>query len=78
MGSEHEQKEAMDFTAMTCTNFMIKLKLLLKQIQQGEEIRVIATREQYQNMPKKIFKPPFKLEHRVSEANIHLLRISRS
>jgi TusA-related sulfurtransferase len=38
-----------DFTDLTCTNLMIKLKILLKRMASGEEISFFATREQVDN-----------------------------
>ena len=38
-----------DFTDLTCTNLMIKLKILLKRQVQGEELQFFATREQVDN-----------------------------
>lgn len=44
-----EQKKIDDFTDLTCTNLMIKLKILLKRSQPGQEVRFFATREQVDN-----------------------------
>lgn len=41
--------EITDFTDLTCTNLMIKLKILLKKLPPGEEIAFYATREQVDN-----------------------------
>lgn len=38
-----------DFTDLTCTNLMIKLKILLKKLVPGKEISFLATREQVDN-----------------------------
>jgi len=38
-----------DFTDLTCTNLMIKLKILLKRLSSGEELSFFATREQVDN-----------------------------
>lgn len=38
-----------DFTDLTCTNLMIKLKILLKKRASGEQISFFATREQVDN-----------------------------
>jgi hypothetical protein len=44
-----EQHEMKDFTELTCTNLMIKLKILLKRTSPGEAVSFIATREQVDN-----------------------------
>jgi len=41
--------EARDFTDLTCTNLMIKLKILLKRLPPGESLSFLATREQVDN-----------------------------
>lgn len=38
-----------DFTDLTCTNLMIKLKILLKKCAAGGALSFIATREQVDN-----------------------------
>lgn len=38
-----------DFTDLTCTNLMIKLKILLSKQQTGEPLTFFATREQVDN-----------------------------
>ncbi len=38
-----------DFTDLTCTNLMIKLKILLKKLAPGETLSFFATREQVDN-----------------------------
>lgn len=42
-------RETSDFTDLTCTNLMIKLKILLKHMAPGNEISFLATREQVDN-----------------------------
>lgn len=66
-----------DFTAFTCTNFMIKLKIKLKEMRDGESFRIYSTREQLQNLPRKFFKPPLALESELVEPNKFLLTIVR-
>jgi len=41
--------EPKDFTELTCTNLMIKLKILLNKLPTGEKITFYATREQVDN-----------------------------
>ncbi|MDD1710645.1 MAG: hypothetical protein LUQ37_07055 [Methanoregulaceae archaeon] len=38
-----------DFTELTCTNLMIKLKILLNKLTPGETLAFVATREQVDN-----------------------------
>jgi hypothetical protein len=44
--------EIFDFTSLTCTNLMIKLKILLKKLPKGEILNFYSTREQYDNIKK--------------------------
>lgn len=73
-----EINNEMDFRDYTCTNFMIKLKILLKKLKSGDQLTIISTREQYQNLPKKIFKNQLQLEHQIRDNNIHVLKICKS
>lgn len=44
-----DMTEARDFTDLTCTNLMIKLKILLKRLPPGDSLTFVATREQVDN-----------------------------
>jgi len=41
--------EPKDFTELTCTNLMIKLKILLNRLPAGDAVAFFATREQVDN-----------------------------
>lgn len=41
--------EPKDFTDLTCTNLMIKLKILLNRLAPGDALAFFATREQVDN-----------------------------
>jgi len=41
--------EPKDFTELTCTNLMIKLKILLNKLPPGDIVTFYATREQVDN-----------------------------
>jgi len=41
-----------DYTSFTCTNLMIKLKILLKKLPKGEILKFYSTREQHDNIKK--------------------------
>lgn len=38
-----------DFTELTCTNLMVKLKIMLNRLPQGDALAFFATREQVDN-----------------------------
>lgn len=44
-----ENTNPSDFTDLTCTNLMIKLKILLKKLEAGGGLAFFATREQVDN-----------------------------
>jgi TusA-related sulfurtransferase len=44
--SENKQ----DYRDMTCTNLMIKLKVMLKKLEANRTIEIIVTREQHDNI----------------------------
>lgn len=44
--------EIPDYTDLTCTNLMLKLKIRLKKIQKGEIIEFYSNREQHDNIRK--------------------------
>lgn len=48
-----------DFTEMTCTNLMIKLRVMLKKLPQNQTIEVMITREQHDNIHEPFSKKPF-------------------
>jgi TusA-related sulfurtransferase len=41
--------EVQDFTDLTCTNLMIRMKILLNKLDSGDSITFYATREQVDN-----------------------------
>ena len=47
-----EMPNVPDFTGLTCTNLMIKLKIILKKLGNGEVTEFIANREQFDNIQK--------------------------
>ena len=53
--------ERYDFTDLTCTNLMIKLKILLKKLPVGEKLNFFSNREQFDNIKKPFAKAPYKL-----------------
>jgi len=44
-----EANDAKDFTELTCTNLMIRLKILLNKVSPGDAVTFYATREQVDN-----------------------------
>ncbi|MFW9988687.1 MAG: hypothetical protein ACFFC3_08535 [Candidatus Odinarchaeota archaeon] len=44
--------EIPDYTELTCTNLMLKLKILIKKIREGEIIEFYSNREQHDNIKK--------------------------
>ena len=46
------EREIRDFTELTCTNMMLKLKILTKKMNLDEKLDFYASREQYDNIKK--------------------------
>ncbi len=65
---------ARDFTNLTCTNLMIKLKVLTKKLPPGEQLEFITTREGHDNVHK-AFRKNFDYTSREEEPNRWWVRI---
>ncbi|MHA1775562.1 MAG: hypothetical protein ACTSWC_02240 [Promethearchaeota archaeon] len=65
-----------DFSHLTCTNLMIKLKILSKRMKSGEILEFYSTREQLANIKKPFSKLPFQLE--IFSTKNHLFHIKIS
>ncbi|NMC05109.1 MAG: hypothetical protein GYA24_07860 [Candidatus Lokiarchaeota archaeon] len=74
----NDVEDTKDLTTFTCTDFMIQLKLLSKSLATGACAKIYCTREQLQNVPKSLMKPPFAFTSMQVEPNKHLLRFTRS
>ncbi|UYP45624.1 hypothetical protein NEF87_001909 [Candidatus Lokiarchaeum ossiferum] len=68
-------KEVQDFTHFTCTNLMLKLKILLKKLRSGENLHFFSTREQYANIEKPFSKAPYSFDAQKVEDNTYLIKI---
>ena len=66
-----------DFTNFTCTNLMLKLKILLKKLRTGDFLHFYSTREQHDNIQKPFSKPPFSLNVDKVENNKYYVRIEK-
>ena len=51
-----------DYTNLTCTNLMIKLKILLKKLSNEDTLNFYATREQFDNIRKPFTKNPYRFQ----------------
>lgn len=70
--------EIHDFTDLTCTNLMIKLKILLKKLISGEKLIFYSTREQYDNIKKPFRKDPYNLQGEQVGDNRYLVNILKN
>jgi TusA-related sulfurtransferase len=70
--------ETYDFTDLTCTNLMIKLKILLKKLPVGEQLNFYSNREQYDNIKKPFAKDPYKLQGEQLGDNRYLVAILKN
>lgn len=70
--------EIPDYTTLTCTNLMIKLKILLKKLPSGEKIRFYSNREQYDNIKKPFNKNPYHFQGEQIGDNQYLVIILKN
>ena len=66
-----------DFTALTCTNLMIRLKISLKKMDSGNALQFYSTREQLDNILKPFSKKPYKFSSEKIGDNYYLITISK-
>jgi TusA-related sulfurtransferase len=70
-------KEIKDFTELTCTNLMIKLKILLNKLPNGNILSFYATREQVDNTCIPFSRQGYHVEWEDSLENRHLVRMKK-
>lgn len=70
-------QEIHDFTDLTCTNLMIKLKILLKRAQPGHEVNFFATREQVDNTCAPFSHHGYRVEWEQAAGNKYKVAIGR-
>ncbi len=71
-------QEINDFTDLTCTNLMIKLKILLKKAQPGQDLNFFATREQVDNTCAPFSRHGYKVEWEQAGENRYRVTIGNS
>ena len=67
-----------DYTNLTCTNLMIKLKILLKRLSAGEILIFYSTREQYDNIKKPFSKKMFSFKGEMIGDNKYLIEMIKN
>ena len=70
--------ETPDYSNLTCTNLMIKLKILLKKLQEGEELKFYSNREQFDNIKKPFSKKGYNFQGEKIENNKYLVAILKN
>jgi len=70
--------EIPDYTDLTCTNLMIKLKILLKKLPNGKKIGFYSNREQYDNIKKPFDKNPYQFQGEQVGDNKYLISIHKN
>lgn len=71
------QHEIRDFTHHTCTNLMLKLKILFKKLKSGDTLHFYSNREQHDNIQKPFSKPPFSLAADKVDDNKYHIKIMK-
>jgi len=70
--------EIPDFTDLTCTNLMLKLKILLKRKKSGEILEFYSNREQYDNIRKPFSKKSYSFNgEKVEDNKYHISILKR-
>lgn len=69
--------EIEDFTDLTCTNLMIKLKIMLNKLPSGHSISFYTTREQLDNTCTPFSRQGYRVEWEDSSENRHLVRMKK-
>ena len=64
-----------DFTDFTCTNLMVKLKVVGKKLKINENFEFYTTREGYTNIEKIFNKKPFKMLAKKEAENKYYVKI---
>ena len=64
-----------DFSHLTCTNLMIKLKINLKKLSQGANFEFFSNREQFDNIKNHFAKPPYNFKSRKLDDNKYYISI---
>ncbi len=64
-----------DFSHLTCTNLMIKLKMNLKKLSPGANLEFFSNREQFDNIKNFFSKPPYRLNSKIIESNKYHISI---
>lgn len=66
-----------NFTDLTCTNLMIKLKILLARLRNGDAVTFYATREQVDNTCSPFSRQGYKVSWDEIAENRYLVRIGK-
>lgn len=69
--------EPKDFTDLTCTNLMIKLKILLNRLPPGDSLDFFATREQVDNTCSPFTGQGYQVSWDQKAENQYLVRIGK-
>jgi len=69
--------EIQDFTDLTCTNLMIKLKITLNKLPSGNSISFYATREQVDNTCTPFSRQGYDVRYESSNENRHLVQMKK-
>jgi len=66
-----------DFTELTCTNLMIKLKIMLNRLPPGDALAFFATREQVDNTCAPFSTNGYQVEWEQEAENRYMVRIGK-
>ncbi len=75
--SKPPESEIQDFTNLTCTNLMIKLKILLKSLKSGQSLKFYSTREQSDTVTPLGKNKDLKFEKQMLEPNKYIISFQK-
>ena len=70
--------EIPDFTSVTCTNLMIKLKIWSNKLKPGESIKFLTTREGDTNLKSAFNNKQFTYISKIIKPNVYLGQITKN
>ena len=71
------EMEIPNYTDLTCTNLMLKLKILLKKLPPGNSLFFFSNREQFDNIKKPFSKKSYTFEGERVEDNKYYIIIKK-
>jgi len=76
--TEKELIDIPNYVDLTCTNLMLRLKINLKKINEGEVLEFYSNREQFDNIKKPFSKKGYEIEGNQVDHNKYYIKILKN